>query len=225
MSHVIHRGGTALDHIALGVTDTREGAAYVSDLTGIAIPIVDPLPSQWFWSASVSLGHGRILEVIGPNPDVPPNNPIAQLLPKLVEPQILFWYVGIADLDGFVTDLQASGHSAMDLNEVTDQPPGYPTYKRGIIGPDYDFVRPMFIEWTHLPELTSGVDAEIEAFTIATPEPDELRNLFDHLGIDQDVARGPARALRLALRTPTGPVEFTGGWPPKTRASSSTPDG
>ena len=159
VSHVINRGGMAIDHIALAFHDHTGGRRLRQRSDRDRCPASRPATKRMVLERKRLARPRKASRILGPNPDVPPNNPFANLLPQLAEPQLIFWYVGVTDLDGFLGDLQRSGRSALEVTQVTDPPPGHPAYKRGIIGPDYDFVCPMFIEWIYTPELTSGVDA------------------------------------------------------------------
>lgn len=215
MSVVIHRGGSPLDHVALGFPDAREGVALVEEMTGIAVELRDPEPGEWWWSGAMFLGEGRMLEILGPNPEHPPDNPFAFALPNLAEPQLVFWYVGVSDADAFERDLARVGLSRLDRVDVLD---GDFRYKRGIVGPDYDYVMPMYIEWlTPPPDDGQAEQADLRTWTITSPRAVDLRAAFAELGIEQRVDEGDVSRLELTIATPKGDVTYSGEWPLKLR--------
>ncbi|MBF9051734.1 hypothetical protein GTA62_18340 [Roseobacter sp. HKCCD9010] len=53
--------GFQLDHVALGVPDTREGAAWVEAQTGATVHLRDPNPNLWYWSGCCLSGQTLFL--------------------------------------------------------------------------------------------------------------------------------------------------------------------
>ena len=49
-----------IDHIAVGVPDTKQGIQWISELTGSTPRIDDPEPNQWYWSAALNLGIRKL---------------------------------------------------------------------------------------------------------------------------------------------------------------------
>lgn len=210
MSLVIDRGGTSLDHIALGVPDTKEGAVQIAELIGFEPYLSEPEPDQFYWSGSVPLGSGRFLEILGPNPAHKKFNPFIEMVKRLEEPSLLFWYVATNDFQAFETAAKATGAPMERVETVKYERDGILTdYTRGYLGPGFRSVSPNVIEWRARNDRLD--DSEGIAFVnleLSHPDADQLNKAFDALGIPQDVRSGP-HTMRLKLGTPNGPVEFS----------------
>ncbi|MEM6898268.1 MAG: hypothetical protein AAF583_00655 [Pseudomonadota bacterium] len=61
MSLGLDRGGTQLDHIALAVSDTEEGVAFVRELTGVEATLTKRDPKDFCWSAAIPIAVQRFL--------------------------------------------------------------------------------------------------------------------------------------------------------------------
>ena len=105
MKLVLNRGGTPLDHVALGVPDTERGVAEISRLTGFTPTLTEPEPNQFYWSGALPLGSGRFLEILGPNPAFRGFNPFIEIVKRLDKPRPLFWYVATNDFGAFAYHL------------------------------------------------------------------------------------------------------------------------
>ena len=102
MTNIIRRShGFQLDHIGLGVPNTRDGVKWVEEKTGAKVDLHDPEPNQFYWSGSLAIGENSFLEIIGPNPNYKKFQPFGALLKTLSEPQLLFWYVAVEDFAAF----------------------------------------------------------------------------------------------------------------------------
>jgi hypothetical protein len=210
-------GGSMLDHIGWATPDAPSGCARLAELTG-ATPFLmaEPEPEQWYWSGGLPLGGGQLLEVIGPAPAFSAHHPLHGLLRALPAPR-LFWYVGTDDIDAFAAAASAAGVTVSPI-ETNDYPAesGLSCYRRcmllGSTG-GFDPVVPSVIQWTRRraefdSSATSGVT--LRRFELQHPDAAGISVLFEHLGIDQPIRRGPEPALTLVLDTPNGVVELEG---------------
>lgn len=211
MNLVVNRGGSSLDHIALGVADTREGTRQIAKMTGVEPRIgPQPDPEQFYWSSILRLGSGRFLEILGPNPGWNGFHPMIETVRKFADPQPLFWYVATDDIDTF-------GEVAGSLSAPLEQRNTYHhsrdgitvSYTNAVIGPGFRGTRPNVIQWHQRADWMEG-DAQVtlDKVSLTSPIAGELNALFGKLGIQQEVGNGP-ESMALTLGTPNGTVEFS----------------
>ena len=211
MTLVLDRGGTSMDHVAIGVPDTEKGVALVSEQLGFTPTSTEPPLDQFYWSHALSLGSGRFLEILGPNPLYRGFNPFMEMVKQLKKPCPLFWYIATDDFSAFVSKAKQIGSPVWNIQTIKRNIRGVPTdFTRGIIGPGFLSVCPNVIEWRkkhHI--LTDGEGPEFLGLELAHPEAIRLNRIFQDLGINQNVTPGPHR-VGLKLATPKGEAEFIG---------------
>ncbi|MEM1133800.1 MAG: VOC family protein [Pseudomonadota bacterium] len=210
-SLVLDRGGTSLDHIAIGVPDTQQGVRQIAEMTGVEPLIREPEPDQFYWSGAIPLGHGRFLEILGPNPHYKKFNPFIEAVRKLETPHPIFWYVATDDFDAFGAVAKAAKAPLQRIESIRYERDGDLTdYRRAIMGPGFRSTRPCVIQWNARSDWPAETpELQVEALRLFSPEAERLRQLFDHLGIDQKVENGPEQ-ISLTLGTPKGSITLAG---------------
>ncbi|MEM6592115.1 MAG: VOC family protein [Cyanobacteria bacterium P01_H01_bin.119] len=207
------RGGGPVDHLAICGPDTRQAAAEVEALTGIAPHLGEPEPGQFYWSASLSLGHRRFLEILGPNPAYRGFNPLTETVRRFDRLRPVFWYVGTDDFEGFSARSKALGAPVERIQRVSytyEATGDLIDYTRGVVGPGFRSARPCVIQWDKRPERVEPEQRlELRALRLTDPGAERLRNLFKALGIEQPVETGAAH-IAVDLDTPKGPITFEG---------------
>lgn len=203
---LIRSHGLPVDHVALAVSNTIEGAAYVKECTGVAPILHDTEPGQWYRSASLAIGSDSNLEIIGPNPEHRGPHPRKLMLRGLKAPALLFWYMATSDWPNMAKAVEASGHTIKH-----DERMGVPgrdarAYRRAMIGPGFVSQRPSVIEWYDRPANASPA-CELVDFELSLPDPTGLQRLFDVLGLSLSIAKGADR-FSITLTTPNGLVTF-----------------
>ncbi|MEM6585805.1 MAG: VOC family protein [Pseudomonadota bacterium] len=208
---VLDRGGTSLDHVALGVPDTQRGVEEIAERLGYEPVLTEPESDQFYWSAALPLGAGRFLEILGPNPAFTKFNPFIEVVKRLEGPKPLFWYVATDDFAAFQAAAKQAGAPVERVETVTHERRGQVTdYTRGYLGPGFLSVSPNVIEWrSRYSALDEGEGPQFLGLQLSHPEADRLNTAFAKLGIDQLVHKGP-HSMTLTLGTPNGPVEFSG---------------
>lgn len=209
MVEVLRRShGLQVDHIGLGVPNTRDGVEWLCKETGAEVFLRDPQPDSWFWSGVLPIGHRSFLEVIGPNPDWKKFHPFMAVLRELKQPTLLFWYVAVDDFDAFAQQaktLRAPMENVESVN-LDDADPDRSAYRRGYLGPGFLTERPNVIEWVRHVDIHGDATpiCRLSEFDLANPNADRLNRLFEGLGIDLAVRRGPS-SIKVTLETPIGP--------------------
>ncbi len=211
MSLVLDRGGSPLDHVAIGVPDTVAGVKAIGERIGITPRLTEPEPGQFYWSGALPLGAGRFLEILGPNPAYQGFNPFIEMVKRLEGPRPLFWYVATDDFAAFQAAAKQAGAPVERVETVTHDIRGVHTdYTRGYLGRGFLSVSPNVIEWRSRYELMAeGEGPAFLGLDLWHPEADRLNRTFAKLGIDQTVTNGPHK-MALRLGTPNGEVEFAG---------------
>ena len=199
--------GFQLDHVALGVPDTHEGAAWVEAQTGATVHLRDPNPSLWYWSGVLPIGTDAFLEVIGPNPNWPKFQPFRAVLCELERPALLFWYIAVDDFDGFLAlakshDIPIENRGDFNLDNAN---PDGSQFRRGLVGPGFTTARPNVISWKRAPQIpdTEAPACRLTDFELSDPKAGEMNMTFAKLGIDIPVTKGPSR-IAVSLQTPNG---------------------
>jgi hypothetical protein len=208
---LIRRNGMVVDHLAVGVPDTKEGMAWIAELTGAEPFIATPEPGQFYWSGGLSLGDGCFLEVLGPNPEFSGFNPMLAAIRGFRTPRPIFWYVGTTDFDAFSSRARAAGAPVERVQAVRHETEGRTVdYRRGVLGPGFRSERPCVIQWLERTP-RDGMDDRCRLLRLGLRSPisDRLNAQFAALGIDVPVEQGPA-SLRIELATPKGTVTLEG---------------
>ncbi|MEM6266271.1 MAG: VOC family protein, partial [Pseudomonadota bacterium] len=183
----------------------------IADLFGIEPRVGEkPEPEQFYWSGVVPLGHGRFLEILGPNPDWQGSHPMIDVIRHFDEPQPLFWYVATQSIAEFASSANALGAPLEMQQTFHHEREGVSvSYTNAVIGPGFRSTRPCVIEWHSRSEwMDDAPQVTLDRFELVSPIASQLNTLFRELGIRQEVKEGP-EAMTLVLGTPKGEVEFS----------------
>ena len=205
---VLKRGhGFPVDHIALAVPDTEGGVRYVEELTGVKPTLTKSDPKDFYWSAALGIGEDSFLEVIGPNPDHKGIHPFRSYMAGMTEPAVMFWYVATDDFDAFAKRVEAAGETLSNIVTVDPATSANGSdYTRAGIGNGFETQRPNVIEWRKRSvEQSTDIECRMTGFSLSHPKPEALNKLFEALGIDAVVEKGPSH-IGLTLQTPKGEV-------------------
>lgn len=205
-----------LDHILLGCSDLDQGIAFVEERTGVRPAIGGVHPGNGTRNALLSLGTMRYLEVIAPDPQQQIAKPGALLtrLRQLATPTIVDWVVHTNALQAVAERLRKQGIAFRGPNEGSrKRPDGLMLHWQTIIfDDDRHGMVPFYIQWgdgSAHPSSDAPAGCTLTSFSAVTPNPDELKQLYQRYGIEIDVERGDREHLRAQIAGPKGTVEFT----------------
>lgn len=206
----------ALDHLLLGASDLDRGIEWFEARTGVRAAPGGSHPGLGTRNALASLGPGRYLEIIAPDP-ARSTYRFHLDVRTLDEPRLITWAVRAADIDAMVTRARESGH------QVFGPAPGSRTRPDGStlhwrtaavltrLGSGAIEPLPFFIEWApeapH-PSRDAPGGCTLERITFEHPDPDRLTATFQALGLDASVHRASAVRIRASLNTSSGAVEL-----------------
>jgi hypothetical protein len=202
-----------VDHIVIGVSDVAAGAAEFERLTGVK-PVYGgrhpkALGTQ---NALVSLGEGRYLELLAPQPGSSVD--MAQMLSALPRPTPIMWAVRYDQSDDLKARLNGAG---VHLEPITPGERATPSgvvlhWSAGGLSPDV-VGAPFFIHWSSPadhPSQTSPPGCRLVSLAIATPQAAILQRLTAALDVGVEVAQADQLGIRVALDCPNGRVTFPG---------------
>lgn len=205
--------GLQIDHIVYATADL-EGS--VEDLTTRLG--VEPVPGgrhvgRGTRNYLLSLGGGSYLELIGP--DAEQSLPAGQALPfgmdGLTGPRLIGFAVKAPEIDDLVRRARAAGYDPGDVNEMQRATPegGLLTWKL-TMGGSHDGLVPFLIDWLDSPHPSDNSPAgcTLKALQGIHPEPASVRQAWQALGFDMELAGGAAPELVATIDTPNGWLEL-----------------
>ncbi len=200
-----------LDHILLGSSDLDAGIAYIDERSGVRPAFGGVHPGRGTRNALASLGELHYLEVIGPDPQQA-GAPDTFGLKPLTTPRLVGWAVHVSDISAQVSRLADAGiEFEGPVPGSRSRPDGRVLHWKALrLKDDRQGLLPFFIEWgagsVH-PSTDSPTGCRLVRFEVLAPNAPDLDAKFTALGIDLQVAKGPAPQLRATIAGAHG--EFT----------------
>ena len=96
------------DHLVVAIRSLAEGMAEFEGATGVRPVVGGKHPGRGTENALVSLGGGKYLEIIAPQPGAP-LSAMDEGMRKLDRLQIIGWAVSVSEVDAAVAALKAAG--------------------------------------------------------------------------------------------------------------------
>jgi hypothetical protein len=202
------------DHLVLAVPDLEAGIDWVESLTGVRAVIGGRHPGMGTWNALIALGPTTYLEIIAPDPtQATYRSPRVFRVDEVDAPRLMTWAANASDVAALSSIELPGGQAVGDAHDGSrDRPDG--VMLRWTLSDPYveiaEGVVPFFIDWgdTPHPAGASPRGAVLTGLRAEHPQPDEVRQALEQLGIDLPVTAGPAPALIATLDTPNGTVEL-----------------
>jgi hypothetical protein len=203
-----------IDHLVWGGTSLEQEIERLENLTGARAAIGGRHLEEGTRNALIRIGPAMYLELISPDPtQQPPPHPRWFGLDTLTEPRLITWAARAADLEQRAANARAGGVELGEMRrgqrELTDGQVlswrlTYPEMRLGT------GLVPFLIDWgwgPH-PAQTAPGDVQLLELRAEHPDPATIRASLRALGLELDVAPGPAPALIASLDTPRGRVEL-----------------
>lgn len=203
-----------VDHLVYATPDVQQGVERVERLLGVRATPGGQHPGRGTRNALLSLGPGRYLEIIGPDPEQP--SPVQARpfgIDDLKEPRLVTWAAKGQQLEQLASD---AGRRGVTLGEVISgsrrRADGVLlswryTDPRTIVA---DGIVPFFIDWgsTPHPASTATPGASLIALRAEHPDAKQIQRTLSRLGLNLRVEPGPRSALIATISTPRGRVEL-----------------
>lgn len=200
-----------IDHVIIATPDLEQGMAELERLTGVRPAVGGAHPGRGTRNALMSLGQGAYLELIAPDPAQPADVPEAKRLRTLAALTPDGW--AVSPTDG--TALRAS--YAAGRISLTPPVPGSRLRPDGVrlswqtfgFRDEDRWTAPFFITWGDMrlhPSAAAPGGCTLAGLLVRDPAPARLDLLLRPVGLPVPVIAGPAPAMEVRLRCPTGEV-------------------
>ncbi|HET7459924.1 MAG TPA: VOC family protein, partial [Longimicrobium sp.] len=196
----------------LGIDSLERGIELLRQATGVTAVFGGAHPGRGTHNALLSLGPGRYLELMAPDPHQgrTPENAGLFALHTLTP---VGWAVHAENADQVLETARANGLPGGMVRPGSRQRPDGTTLRWRTLDPwgTESDVLPFFIEWapgSPHPSTDAPGGCTLAALQLASPEPDSLRATLARAGVQVDVVRGPREAISLTLDCPAGRVRF-----------------
>ena len=204
-----------LDHILLGVRDLDEGISFIEKKSGVRAIVGGSHPGAGTRNALLSLGTERYLEIIAPDPQqTSAPNALHTGLAELNTPKLISWAVHTHDIAAAAASLRkASLVADGPLDGSRKRPDGLLLqWKTLRLKDDRGGTLPFFIQWgqnTPHPSVDAPRGCRLTSFTIAGPNPADLRDTFGKMEVSVNVESGAAPQLIAKFEVRAGVFELT----------------
>jgi hypothetical protein len=214
---------TRIDHVIWAVPDLDSGAKFFERMSGVT-PIVGGVhPGRGTRNKLASAGDRMYFEIIAPDPAQMPFDPVANpvqafahTISQMPGPEV--------DMFAYATsELEEAAAAGRELGlEVVGPTPGQRVTPDGVlirwshvdfIGHDFGQFIPFAINWVDSPHpsTSSPPGAVIEGITVEHPRADELRGIYEALGVPAEVIAADEPVIIVHMRSAKGSFEVTSG--------------
>ena len=212
-----------IDHVIWAVPDLDRGVQLFREMSGVDPVVGGVHPGRGTRNSLVSTGEDVYLEIIAPDPAQMPFDPettpvqaFAHEISQMADPEVDMFAVSATDLE----EIAARGRE-LGL-EVVGPTPGQRETPDGnlirwshvdFVGHGFGQFVPFAINWLDSPHpsTTSPVGAVIEGITVEHPRADELRRIYEGLGVPATVVQADEPRIVVRLTSANGPFEVTSG--------------
>ena len=212
-----------LHHVIVGIDSLERGMELLRRVTGLTPIFAGAHPGRGTQNALLSLGPGRYLELLAPNPAdtsaAARTLGMAARLRALRLPTPIGWALGTPDADSLRSTLVARGLPGGTVTPGARTRPDGQTVRWRALGLAWGLrsaVLPFFVEDDAAgPGLSTGAPTgcELTEFALASPHADTVRTLLQRARLSVDVAHAPAERISLTLACPQGRVQLPDGAP------------
>jgi len=202
-----------LDHIVLATNDIAETSAYIAEQTGVTPSPGGAHVGRGTRNDLCSLGHGRYLEIIGPDgQQAGYAGPMPFGLRQLKSWGVATWCSRSTNLQQLIESAAAAGLDLAGPEPMQrDAPEGLLQWE--LARPTFDTqggALPFFIDWGLSPHPSETVVPKLDlvSFEAEHPDPPALRSAVEALGEELIVNQAAAPGMRVKLAGPNGEVSL-----------------
>lgn len=204
-----------VDHLVYGTPDVERTVADLERRTGVRAARGGRHPGRGTHNALLSLGGGRYLEIIGPDPGQAAfRGPLPFDLDGIRQARLVTWAVKAAPLEDRVRSARARGYDpGVIVPRSREQADGTVLrWRLTSLGPDHpDWLVPFLIDWGRSPHPsdTSPAGLTLRHLRAVHPDPPAVQRALHALGVELEIERGPSGQLMATLDTPRGVAELS----------------
>jgi hypothetical protein len=201
-----------LDHLAYAVPDLAGAIADLERRVGVRAARGGQHPGQGTHNALLSLGEGRYLEIIAPDPGQPdPSSPRPFGVDPSAQPRLAGWAWRVDDIDAAIARARQHGYDpgdAIAMHRLTTE--GVQLNWRLTLNATGGGAVPFLIDWgdTPHPSVSAPSGVNFRSLRIEHPDPEVVAAALTALGAEADVAAAPAMTLIASFDGPTGSSEL-----------------
>jgi hypothetical protein len=206
----------AVDHLLLGAPDLEQAMAWFAETTGVWPAVGGSHPGMGTRNALVSLGAGRYLEIIAPDPAQTQVNFQIDLR-ALTGPRLVTWAASTPDIDAVAAAAQAAGFTVFGPRDGSRTRPDGSTLCWRSAGVQADSRTatvdpvPFFIQWAEGSAHPSGDSprgCSLVRLELRHPDAERLQRTLATLGIDAAVESTDAAGMSAIITTLRGEVHL-----------------
>jgi hypothetical protein len=202
-----------IDHVIVGIDSLERGIDLLRQLTGLTAVYGGAHPNAGTHNALLSLGPGKYLELLAPNPKDSVRTPRTRALSRYRGPIPIGWAALAPNADSLRTVFIQRGLPGGNVVPGSRARPDGSTLRWRTVspwGPLNRAILPFFIEWTpgtH-PSTQSPTGCTLVTMRLVTPRPDSVRALLGAASLRVAVDSGGIDGINLELECPTGRVKL-----------------
>jgi len=206
----------AVDHLVYAVPDLDGGIEALAQQLGVRPEFGGKHTGRGTHNALLSLGRGKYLEVIAPDPDQPPPTDARPFgLDNLHEPGLVAWAIAVKDINAQAQQAREAGYDPGAVLAMSRRLPDSGELRwhltLRLAGMRGGLV-PFLIEWESAenhPSRTAPGGCALVDLTAEHPRPDEIARQLAAMGVDLPLAEAPRAALIATIEGPNGTVVLT----------------
>ena len=208
-----------IDHLVYASQDLPGASAAIGGLLGVLPTPGGRHVGHGTYNELMSLGGATYLEVIGPDPTQPAlDGPMPFGIDDLIEPALVAWCVRPRrPLTEILSEARSIGIELGEVTQMSRRRPDGVLLEWTLTFPQLDgpfgLALPFMIDWADSahPSATLQPAVRLVELEVFHPEPQQLRDAFDIIGLDTGVTiqRGDQPSLRARIETQRGEVTLT----------------
>jgi hypothetical protein len=203
-----------IDHLVYAVPDLPAAVAALHARLGVEPAFGGQHPAWGTRNALVSLGPRTYLELMGPDPALPPPAGARPFgIDGLASPRLASWACRGEDLTGIAEEALRLGVSLGDVQARSRKRPDGTLLAWTMTDLQTDReggVVPFFLDWGATPHPAAAAPGGCALLELRAthPEPDRIREILRRLGVGIPVSAGPRASLAARISTPRGVIEL-----------------